>query len=199
VQAHSLLWFPSLFFALPSQPPSHAIHFLVCNFSLLSRFQLLSLRASTVQSPLLNMLGLEILGAVASAIQLGVLCVSATNRLCAICSDHKLAKAIHAECLSLITEIDKRMLALTSDNRVPAQDLRQRLLTIQKRIERRRQRVWIIKWSGKLQLVERRIRKMLYSRYTVIKHASHSLELLQWGLFKIAWVQRGFQKKSRVC
>jgi hypothetical protein len=98
------------------------------------------------------MSGLELLGAVASAVQLGVLCVSATNRLCAICSDHKLAKAIHAECLSLITEIDERMLTLTSDNRIPALDLRQRLLTIQKRIERRRQRVWIIKWSGKLRL-----------------------------------------------
>jgi hypothetical protein len=98
------------------------------------------------------MSGLEILGAVASAVQLGVLCVSATNRLCAMCSDHKLAEAIHAECVSLIAEIDKRMLTFTSDNRILAQDLRQRLFNIQKRIERRRERVWIIKLSSKLRL-----------------------------------------------
>jgi hypothetical protein len=98
------------------------------------------------------MSGLEILGAVASAVQLGVFCVSATNRLCAMCSDHKLAKAIHAECLSLTSEIDKTMLTLTSDNRIHAQDLQQRLGIIQKRIERRTQRGWVIKFSSKLRL-----------------------------------------------
>jgi hypothetical protein len=98
------------------------------------------------------MSGLDVLGAVASAIQLGMLCVSATNRLCAILSDHKLSQAIHTECISLATEIDDRILNLNSENRIPAEQLRQRLNTIQTRIERRKKRTWTIKWINHMRL-----------------------------------------------
>lgn len=98
------------------------------------------------------MTGLEVLGAVASSIQLGMLCLSAANRLCAILSDQKLSQAIHAECISLTTEIDNRLRTLNSDNKIPAEQLRQHLKTIQMRIERRKKRTWTIKWINQLRL-----------------------------------------------
>lgn len=86
------------------------------------------------------MTGLEVLGAVASALQLGKLCFDVQNRIRERRADHVLAIAVHKECELLITEIDKRIPALSTDTRHTVSTLRGQLVTIKSQIEARQKR-----------------------------------------------------------
>jgi hypothetical protein len=98
------------------------------------------------------MLGLDILGALSAGVQLAGLCLDAARRLCAYPSDKKLGDFIQTECYKMTEEIDDRILDLSVNDRLAAQAMRQCLVEIGERIERRKQHKWLLKWSEKLRL-----------------------------------------------
>jgi hypothetical protein len=98
------------------------------------------------------MSGLEILGAIASAVQLATSCHQLQKRVRMRSGDKALSATIDAECGILITEINKHILTLSSDSRQAMQHLLDRLTAIRSRIERRRTRRSIIKGLTVLQL-----------------------------------------------
>jgi hypothetical protein len=98
------------------------------------------------------MSGLEILGAIASAVQLATSCYQLQKRVRMRSGDKVLSSTINTECGILINEIDKHILTLSADSREAMQHLRDRLTAIRSRIERRQTTKSIIKGITVLQL-----------------------------------------------
>jgi len=98
------------------------------------------------------MAGLEILGGIASAVQLATTCYQLQNRVRMRSGDRSLSATIHAECEVLIDDINKHILSLSSDSRLAAQHLLDRLTEIKSRIEKRSTRKRIVKGITVLRL-----------------------------------------------
>jgi hypothetical protein len=98
------------------------------------------------------MSGLEILGAIASAVQLATSCHQLQKRVRMRSGDKALSATIDAECGILINEIKKHILTLSADSRQAVQHLLDRLTTIKSRIEQRKTRKAIIKGISVLRL-----------------------------------------------
>jgi hypothetical protein len=96
------------------------------------------------------MSGLEILGALAAGVQLAGLCLDIMNRLHACSSDKRLSEFVQMECVGMINEIDECVLKLSANHRCAALEMQKYLSEICERIERRKQRKWLLRWSEKL-------------------------------------------------
>ena len=98
------------------------------------------------------MSGIEILGAIASVVQLTTSCYQLQKRIRMRSGDRELGTTIHTECVILINDINNHILTLSADSRQATQHLLDRLTTIKERIERRRTRKAILKGITVLRL-----------------------------------------------
>lgn len=86
------------------------------------------------------MSGFEILGAIASVVQLATSCYQLQKRIRMRSGDRELSTTIHTECGLLINEINNHILTLSADSRQSTQHLLDRLTAIKERIGKRRTR-----------------------------------------------------------
>jgi hypothetical protein len=75
------------------------------------------------------MSALNILGAIASGLQIAELCITMGTRLSKLRSEGDLLKGLHADCILLLLKINESMLNLTQDGRQAAQQLDDRRRT----------------------------------------------------------------------
>ena len=90
------------------------------------------------------MSGLEILGAISAAVELGLFCHRSQKGLLQLRSDRDLSRQVLSECIGLIEEIDKRNMQLLPDHHPATSALRASLENIKSKIEQRKCRgKWI--------------------------------------------------------
>jgi len=81
------------------------------------------------------MTGLEVLGEVAAALQIGQFCYNIQKRYRGQPADRALTSTVYTECQLVLDAIDKHILNLTGDTYRAVYRLHERLSTIKVRIE----------------------------------------------------------------
>jgi len=108
--------------------------------------------SATDTLPIAAMSGIEVLGAIASAVQLATSCYQLQKRVRMRSGDRALTTTIHIECGILISDINNHILTLTTESRQAAQHLVDRLIAIKARIEKRQSRKSLVKGVTVLRL-----------------------------------------------
>ena len=105
---------------------------------------------------------LDILGAIASVVQLIVLVYCVEKRWSELPADQRLTDSVHSQCILIIQEIDWRRATLSPDNVLASEAFRASLASIKSEIEKRRTQSAFKRWFTLLRLFGQSDKDALY-------------------------------------